>query len=743
MKRPLALVGFSYLLTLAAAVYFGARWSLVFACAALLGFAVTLLLPKTRAAGVFPAALLAVSLAFGSFAAYAQSAVEPVRALAEKDAVIEGTVVELPVQAYGKNYYVVEVRKTGGTELAQSYKIRLSSQKALHAEPYSEIRAKVHFFLPSGGEGYSSRSYYASKGILLFAYLYEYEGVTVSPPADKPPYYYALQLRSALLRSVRSMLPPEEAKLVNGVLLGDQAGLSEQVASDFRTIGISHILSVSGLHMATMAELILMLLLFLRVPKKAAALIASGGVFAFMAVTCFVPSVTRSGVMCLLYLGGILFSRTPDSLNSLGAAVLLIGLANPYAAADVGLLLSFFATLGLIVCSGPVSGTLNRKLDHVKALRPLVRGISGTLGTTAGAVLFTLPVVMLSFGTVSLIAPLSNLLELVPSTLMMNFAAIAAVLNLLLPQSFLAMPFALAAGLLANYMQACAHWLASAPYASVPASGGFLLLWLAGTFLLAAAALFLSRSRRVYRAAAWLSAIVLLVGVFSSQLANRGVTRIAVLDVGSAQAVVLTRGGHGAVIGCGGLSEGAVSRYLRSEGVTQLDYLQPLTQEAQESSNCAGLLNTFSPRRFVLQDTGLMDGYLQVAAGKAGGFSGYRSSAEASVFGDVKISTIVQAGVSAVRIEAGQTAVLLCPKGGDLAGLPPGWLASDFAVFDTVPEKANLLGQAFTVLSMAAEDVPRQVAAQAANPIATAGGGNIVLQIGQDHTLQIRREPDA
>lgn len=741
MKRPLVLVGFTYLLTLAAAVYFGAFWSMAFACAALLGFAVTLLLPKTRTAWVFPTALLAASLAFGSFAAFSQAEVEPVRALAERDAVIEGTVVELPYRAYGKNYYVVEVRRTAGAALSQSYKIRLSSQNALHAEPYSNIRAKVHFFLPGGGEGYSSRSYYASKGILLFAYLYEYDGVTVSPPTDKPPYYYALRLRSALLRSVRAILPPEEARLVNGVLLGDQAGLSEQVASDFRTIGISHILSVSGLHMATMAELILMLLLFFRVPRKAAAFFASVGVFAFMAVTCFVPSVTRSGIMCLLYLGGILFSRRPDSLNSLGAAVLLIGLANPYAAADVGLLLSFFATLGLILCSGPVAERLNRKFDRVKRLSPLVRGFSATVGTTVGAVLFTLPIVILSFGTVSLIAPLSNLLELVPSTLMMNFAAVAAVLNLLAPQSFLAMPFALAAGLLAQYMQSCAHWLAVVPYASIPASGGFVLLWLAGTLLLGAAALFFSRSKRVYRAAAWLSAIVLLLGIFSNQLAGRGVTRVAVLDVGSAQAVVLTRGGRGAVIGCGGLSEGAVSRYLRSEGVTQLDYLQPVTEERQECENCAGLLNTFSPRRFVLQNTGLMDGYLQAAVGKAGSCTGFGSELKAVLFGGVKVSAVAQGKLSVVLLTAGETSVLLCPAGADLTRLPPAWLSADFAVFSAVPGQGGPAGPAFTILSVDAGGL--QNAAKLPNPIATAGGRNIVLQINTDNTLQIRREPDA
>ncbi|NLG92454.1 MAG: hypothetical protein GX485_02650, partial [Clostridiales bacterium] len=67
MKRPLVLVGFCYLLTLAAAVYFGVNMSMILACAALLGFIVAMFVPKLRVTGIFPAAFLAMSVAFGSF----------------------------------------------------------------------------------------------------------------------------------------------------------------------------------------------------------------------------------------------------------------------------------------------------------------------------------------------------------------------------------------------------------------------------------------------------------------------------------------------------------------------------------------------------------------------------------------------------------------------------------------------------------------------------------------------------
>ena len=60
-----------------------------------------------------------------------------------------------------------------------------------------------------------------------------------------------------MLDSIRTMLPPEEAELLAGVLLGRTDRLAESINDDFRTVGFSHVLSVSGLHMAIISQLML------------------------------------------------------------------------------------------------------------------------------------------------------------------------------------------------------------------------------------------------------------------------------------------------------------------------------------------------------------------------------------------------------------------------------------------------------------------------------------------------------
>lgn len=744
MKRPLVLVGFCYLLTLAAAVFFGPGAALVLGLCCLAGFAAALCFPKTRKTAVFPVALASAAIAFLWFWGYSYRYVEPPRALDGKDVTVRCTVCELPYRQYGRWYYVVRVDEAAEGGVPAGFRIRLSSQHAIGAGPYSGVRGTVHLFLPKGGSGYSSRSYYASKGIPMFGYLYEYKGVEVFDPVEKPPYYYALKLRQSLLESVRDLLPPTEAGLVNGVLLGDVSGLSEQAKTDFTADGISHILSVSGLHMATIAQLLLLFLLSLRVPHRPACILAGAGVFCFMSVTCFVPSVTRSGVMCLLALAAPLLSRRADSLNSLAAAVLAVSLPNPYAAADVGLLLSVSATLGLILLSAPIAGFLNRKLDHIRLLSPLVRGVNGVLATTAAAVLFTLPILLLTFGNVSLISPAANLLELVPSTLMIQFSAAAAVLNLILPQSFLAMPFALAAGLLAKYMLACAHWLAALPYASFSASQGFVTFWLAGTALLLALAYFWGKGGgRTLRAGGALSAVLLLVGTASFQAAECNVTRISVLDAGTGVAVAVTRNGHAAIVGCGGYSSSAVARYLEGRNISGVDYLLPLTRGRDEAVNADALAGRFHPRLLTVRADDLLGGsFLARAAENSGGVLRYRTDASAVLWKNTTIETCAFGGASAARVSAGGVTVLVCPEGTDTKLLPESWRNSDFVVTDFSPQEGMFHPVCILLAADEKDASPMLAGAGRSGPaVATGGNGAVSVQLNRDGTITVRREP--
>ena len=740
MRRPLVLVGFCYLLTLAAAVFFGAGVSFVLLWLCLAGFIVTFVWWRTRRAVVFPLAFAVAAAALAAFCLYSRFAVEPPRALDGKTVAVSGTVCELPESHNGRWYYVVRIDSTAEAGLPTGFRVRLSSKSQLSVKPYSRLSGTISLFLPSGGDGFTSKSYYASKGIMMFAYPEWGTSLKVSPPVEKPPYYYALRMREKLLNAVSEILPQEEALLVRGILLGDTGGLSDTLSANFRTDGVSHILSVSGLHMSTIAELLIFLLLFFRVPKRAASLTAACGVFGFMAVTCFVPSVTRSGVMCLLFLAGSLLSRRADPLNSLCAAGLLICLSSPYSAADVGFLLSFFATLGLIVCTAPVTRFLNGKFDRVRALSPLVKGINGILATSVGATLFTLPIILLSFGTVSVVAPLANILELVPSSLLMCFGAAAAVFRLLLPQTFLAMPFALFAGLLAKYMSASTAFLAGIPFASVSASQGFVVLWLAGSLILFAAALFLGRGKRLFPQAACFSVILLLVGIGSFQLSRQNVTRLTVLDGGDGISAVLTRGGHAFVVGCNGYNPQKLLSCVTGENTIKLDGIAVLTRERDEFSCAETLAARYRPARVIASQENAADGLVRRAA-SGSALTPFAPKAEATLWSNVKIELVQSGKAAAARITVDGVTVLLRPDGVKTEGLPAAWRNPDFLVVGASAPGAGDFSPACTVFSVEGQTLRKKAAdVGSRRALWTGGYGNLVLNLRGNRTLSIGRE---
>ena len=201
----------------------------------------------------------------------------------------------------------------------------------------------------------------------------------------------------------------DAAGLTAGICFGDTALLSDNASDSLAGAGLSHLTAVSGLHMTIIAGAVYGLLRLLRVPKRAAAGINILAMLFFMGVTLFPVSAVRAGMMQIVMMLGYVLSRKADGLNSLGLALLLLVLFQPYAACDPGLLLSFAATLGLLT----VLPWLRRSpwLRRMERRRILGKA-AASLAVSFAALAFTVPIIGLCFGEVSLMSPLSNLLAI-------------------------------------------------------------------------------------------------------------------------------------------------------------------------------------------------------------------------------------------------------------------------------------------------------------------------------------------
>ena len=222
---------------------------------------------------------------------------------------------------------------------------------------------------------------------------------------------FADELQNAVSSYVEQIFG-EDAPLVKGMLLNDKSGLTSEVRSQFSRAGAAHLLAVSGLHVSLLLGALELLLKKLLVPKKIRIGVIVLGGAVLLALTDFSPSAVRSVFMLFAVYLGFMLSEENDAPTSLFCSVALITLISPYSVSDVGLWLSFSATLGLVA----VYPYIERKLPYIEKSRKISKKLA-RLGVSALKValialianFFTLPIMWYCFGKASVLAVLSNL----------------------------------------------------------------------------------------------------------------------------------------------------------------------------------------------------------------------------------------------------------------------------------------------------------------------------------------------
>lgn len=212
--------------------------------------------------------------------------------------------------------------------------------------------------------------------------------------------------RTALSTRLLTHAPGKGGRLMSAMLLGERDALLGETVREFRRLGLSHILAISGLHLHILVFLFSTLLSRLGTkPKLRLALLCFATAF-YMALTGFSPSVVRAGMMSLLLSLSLLVRERSDSLTSLSLVAALMCLFSPSSLFDVGFLLSCFATFGILVMA---EWQAKRKRPS-GILRRFLGAVGGSLLITLSATLATLPITAFFFGELAWLSPLANLL---------------------------------------------------------------------------------------------------------------------------------------------------------------------------------------------------------------------------------------------------------------------------------------------------------------------------------------------
>ena len=244
---------------------------------------------------------------------------------------------------------------------------------------------------------------------------------------------FLFSLRVSLAEGMQRALPEPEASLLIGILLGLKTPTLRARLPLFTTTGTIHLVVPAGLKVALLADLARRAAAPLgRWPGAIAALITVAG---YAALGGGGPAATRAAIMGALLVLAPALGRRYDVYSALALAALLMTVVEPLLVFDTGFQLTTLATLGIPLLAPTIGRWLRAPLHRFA--RPMLAGalapVAELLAVTLAAQLATLPIIAITFGIISFVAPLANLFAVPLLAPLLLLGVLLAVVTLLAP----------------------------------------------------------------------------------------------------------------------------------------------------------------------------------------------------------------------------------------------------------------------------------------------------------------------
>lgn len=293
----------------------------------------------------------------------------------------------------------VQIKLQAESEIAVAAKWQRGDQVVLEAELVRPAEARNF-------GGFDYRAYLLTKKI---HWLLKGEGTaslrSQSPASWKPSSILRWNdaARASLGAEVDRLFQDPHAGYMKGLVIGIQEDLDPETFKQFSQLGLTHILAISGMHVAVYVGVILFLLRRFRITRETAITITLLLVPLYVLLSGAGPSVVRAGLMSMIALLAARFGLLKDGMNILAASALIMLIWNPYLLLSVSFQLSFLVTAGLMVYT-PLAAPL---------FRTLPRWLGSSVTVTLIAQLISFPLTIYYFNQFSLLSFAANLL-LVP-----------------------------------------------------------------------------------------------------------------------------------------------------------------------------------------------------------------------------------------------------------------------------------------------------------------------------------------
>lgn len=302
-----------------------------------------------------------------------------------------------------ENKYAVPIKLNKNIKLM----LYVSKKQGLNLKYGNKIITTGTYKEPAGRrnyEGYDYKKYLKTKGIYGTVEIDEDIKITKKYNANLL-FIIVNNLADKLKKNVYKLLPENTSSLASGILLGNGGDIENDMKKTFKQCNLSHMLAVSGTHLSYVILGVNLLLNKRIFGIRNCKIIAIFIIIVFMIITNMSPSVVRAGISAIILVLSSLIYRKQDTYTTIAVSLLAMLIYNPFLLFNMGLQLSYLATVSIIIFYPKLYNRCNRT-----NINKFGTYIFSNILLTISANILILPMTIYNFNTIPLNSIISNLL---------------------------------------------------------------------------------------------------------------------------------------------------------------------------------------------------------------------------------------------------------------------------------------------------------------------------------------------
>ncbi|MBR5543872.1 MAG: ComEC/Rec2 family competence protein [Clostridia bacterium] len=469
MKRPFAAIGFSMLLSSLFATNLTIKSTIIVLTTIMVIFCAFLIFKSLRKYKIIIFSCVAVALYIVSFS-FAQIGYYNAIENFSKPVEVKGVVCQTPTETDYTYNYVIKLEN-------ENYKVRYSSKNDKNFQQ-GDIVSGV---LLNEGDVFEDDFFENSLSSKIYFTFFEGKESNLEKTGEINSLYLALgKIKTTFSKIIDLYIPSENGAIAKAMTIGEKSDISDKTINHFNYSGTSHLLVISGLHLSLWSIGIMRFAEKFSKLRKYTTIIGLVCLLGYSLLTGFSVSVIRAGVMVGGALLGKAFHRDADSINSIGIALFLILLENPFAPFSASLWFTVGSTMGILI----IAQNLLYKIKEKSNKYPFINNwlfsfiITSVLISVATSI-FTLPIFIVKIKMLPIASIISNILMVDLALLLMILTVLGVAMHIF-GISFLANGVFTAVGAIGSILRFLAEKIGMSEWSTISVSHKYFeyFLWI-------------------------------------------------------------------------------------------------------------------------------------------------------------------------------------------------------------------------------------------------------------------------